>query len=101
MNGGDIVTSIVLGSILYVIVTFLACGLLFGQSENEYGQKNDDAILEENKKNYLVVGLWPITLVFLLPVIVILLFKAVWWAVKATGLYFVGIKDLYKDLVAR
>lgn len=101
MNGEDIVTSIVLGSILYVIVTFLACGVLFAQSENEYGQKNDDAILEENKKNYLVVGFWPITLVFLLPVIVILLFKAVWWAVKAVGLYLVGIKDLYKELVAR
>lgn len=101
MSGEDIAFSIFIGLIMYVIVTYIACGLMFGEPKNEYGQSNGEAFLEENTKNYLVVGLWPVTLVFLLPVIVILLFKSVWWAVKAAGLYLVGIKDLYRKLVAR
>jgi hypothetical protein len=95
VSSEDIFVTIFLGVIVYAIVTLFTCAACFG------GEGVDGPFLEENKKNYIVICLWPITLVFLLPVIVILLFKLVWWMVKAAGLYLIGIKDLYKELVAR
>lgn len=94
MKGEDI-AGMVVGIVVFYFIIFLgSCAVFFSEDSGEQKWKED-------KEHYLLLGFWPITLVLLTPVILIGAVKMVWGFLGWIGTYAIGIKNLYKELVAR